>query len=30
MFYEPPITGEKLLNLVECLDDDQLAAITKT
>ncbi|XP_050308705.1 fatty acyl-CoA reductase wat-like [Anthonomus grandis grandis] len=29
-FYEPLITGEKLLNLVECLDDDQLDQITKT
>ncbi|CAG9770823.1 unnamed protein product [Ceutorhynchus assimilis] len=29
-FYEPPITGDKLMNLVECLDDDQLDQITKT
>ncbi|KAL1502598.1 hypothetical protein ABEB36_007719 [Hypothenemus hampei] len=29
-FYDPPITGEKLLNLVECLEDNQLEAITKT
>uniref|UniRef100_A0AAR5PRJ8 Fatty acyl-CoA reductase n=2 Tax=Dendroctonus ponderosae TaxID=77166 RepID=A0AAR5PRJ8_DENPD len=30
MFYDPPITSDKLLDLVECLDDDQLNAITKT
>ncbi|XP_066153695.1 fatty acyl-CoA reductase wat-like [Euwallacea fornicatus] len=30
IFYDPPITGEKLLNLVECLDDNQLEAVTKT
>ncbi|XP_066251791.1 fatty acyl-CoA reductase wat-like [Euwallacea similis] len=30
IFYDPPITAEKLLNLVECLDDSQLEAITKT
>lgn len=29
-FYDPPITGRKLLSLVECLEDDQLNAITKT
>ncbi|VEN63880.1 unnamed protein product [Callosobruchus maculatus] len=29
-FYNPPITGEKLINLVDCLDDDMLAAITPT
>ncbi|XP_030747448.1 fatty acyl-CoA reductase wat-like isoform X2 [Sitophilus oryzae] len=30
VLYEAPITGEKLLTLVECLDEDQLNDITKT
>ncbi|XP_060533430.1 fatty acyl-CoA reductase wat-like [Cylas formicarius] len=29
-FYEPPISGDKLITLVDCLDDDRLDAITKT
>lgn len=29
-FYEPDITGDKLLELVETLDDDLLAKITPT
>ncbi|XP_023025092.2 fatty acyl-CoA reductase wat [Leptinotarsa decemlineata] len=27
-FYTPPITGDKLIRLVECLDDNQLNSIT--
>ncbi|CAH0548643.1 unnamed protein product [Brassicogethes aeneus] len=30
IFYEPPITGEKLLTLVDCLDDEKLDLITPT
>ncbi|KAJ8939201.1 hypothetical protein NQ318_019442 [Aromia moschata] len=29
-FYDPPITGEKLLKLIDCLDDKKLDAITPT
>ncbi|KAJ8921126.1 hypothetical protein NQ315_013596 [Exocentrus adspersus] len=29
-FYESPISGEKLITLVECLDDEKLEAITPT
>ncbi|CAG9759270.1 unnamed protein product [Ceutorhynchus assimilis] len=30
VFYDPPMTADKLLGLVECLDDDQLKQITDT
>ncbi|KAJ8933768.1 hypothetical protein NQ314_013802 [Rhamnusium bicolor] len=29
-FYEPPISGEKLITLVDCLDDEKLDAFTQT
>lgn len=29
-FYDPPLAPEKLLSLVDCLDEDKLEAITPT
>lgn len=29
-FYDPPMEPEKLMSLVDCLDDEKLEAITPT